>query len=178
MDPEMFQKACILAKDFSTLLALIRLLTKMDFLMSDKVWTSLKGFPTFMTLMTFFSRANFLMSRKTQTLTHFSFTEFFFLVWTFMLNQVWVLEEPLPIFWAFTVSLLLGLSLLPIQVRVLVMNLHGFRWFPRWFHSSTGVCLYNQLPILNPFRLPWNIKYIIPITCFLVLRKRNLQLGG
>ena len=37
MDPEMFQKACILAKDFPTLLALIRLLTKMDFLMSDKV---------------------------------------------------------------------------------------------------------------------------------------------
>lgn len=37
MDSEMFQKACILAKDFSTLLALIKLLTKMDFLMSDKV---------------------------------------------------------------------------------------------------------------------------------------------
>lgn len=37
MDSEMLQKACILAKHFPTLLALIRLLTKMDFLMSDKV---------------------------------------------------------------------------------------------------------------------------------------------
>lgn len=37
MDPEVFQKACILAKDLSTLFALIGLLTKMDFLVSNKV---------------------------------------------------------------------------------------------------------------------------------------------
>lgn len=178
MDSEMFQKACILAKDFFTLLALIRLLAKMDFLMSDKVWTSLKGFPTLMTLMTLLSRVDFLMSSKTRTLTHFRFTELFSPVWTFMLNQVWVLDEPLPTFWAFIVSLLLGLGLLPIQVRVLIISLFAFRYFPRWFHSSTGVCLYNQLPILNPCLLTWNIKYLPPVTCFLVLRERNLQLGG
>lgn len=37
VDSEMFQKACILAEDFPTLFALVRLLTKMDFLMSDEV---------------------------------------------------------------------------------------------------------------------------------------------
>lgn len=37
MDPEMLQKTCILAKDFSALFALVRLLTEMDFLMSDEV---------------------------------------------------------------------------------------------------------------------------------------------
>lgn len=37
MDSEVLQKACILAEDFPTLFALIRLLTKVDPLMSDKV---------------------------------------------------------------------------------------------------------------------------------------------
>lgn len=37
VDSKMLRKACVLAKHFPTLLALIRLLTKMDFLMSDKV---------------------------------------------------------------------------------------------------------------------------------------------
>lgn len=37
MDSEMLQKACVLAEHFPTLLAPIRFLAKMDFLMSDKV---------------------------------------------------------------------------------------------------------------------------------------------
>lgn len=159
MDPEMLQKTCILAKDFSTLFALVRLLPKMDFLMSDEVWTSLKDFPTLLAGMTFVFR-DFLMVSSNRTLRSYRFPGHFSCMCPVMFNQAWVLNKSLLSFQALAVSFFLGHGWILFQAQVLTLGLNGFSHGTRWFHSSTRVCPCNEIPILTPCLFTWNSKYI------------------